>query len=262
MRTWNLSEANYGHVKNATYEVAVLPFGATEPHNLHLPYGTDTYEATVVGEKICEAAHERGGDVVLLPTMPFGTQTNMRELPLALNVNPSTLCTILKDLVESLCQSGIRKILLLNSHGGNELKPFLRELHGKTPAHLFLCNWYQVLNDVAGDILEHPEDHAGEMETSIGLRYFPDLVARNEDGHLVADEGSTRPMRFDALNQGWVSITRPWHLLTTNCGAGNPHAATADKGEKMVQVVVDRLATFLVELSAATLDEEFPFDTR
>jgi len=259
MRTWNLKEANYGQVKEAAYEVAVLPFGATEPHNLHLPYGTDTYEATIVGEKICAAAHERGGKVVLLPTMPYGTQTNMLELPLALNVNPSTLYTVLTDLVESLCQSGIRKILLLNSHGGNEMKPFLRELQGKTPAHIFLCNWYHIFNDVYHDILEQPEDHAGEMETALALRYFPNLVARDEQGGLAADEGATQPMRFEALNQGWVSITRPWHLLTTNCGSGNPHAATAAKGEKIMQVVVERLAPFLVELSAAPLDDQFPF---
>ena len=259
MSPWNLIKANYGQIKDAEYEVAVLPLGATEPHNLHLPYGTDIFEGTVMGEKICAAAHERGAKVVLLPTMPFGTQTNMRKLPLALNVYPSTLYTVLGDVIESICDSGIRKVLLLNSHGGNEIKPFLREKLGKTPAHIFLSNWYNVIEDVYYDIFENPEDHAGEMETAFALRYFPDLVARNEQGGLSADEGATRPMRFEALNQGWVSITRPWHLLTTNCGAGNPHAATAEKGEKVVQVVVDRLATFLVELSAAELDDDFPF---
>ena len=97
------------------------------------------------------------------------------------------------------------------------------------------------------------------METSFGLAYFPHLVARNPDGSLAADDGATRPTRFEAINRGWVSITRPWHLLTTNSGAGNPHAATAEKGRLLVKHVVDRLATFLVELSAAKLDERFPF---
>ncbi len=68
-----------------------------------------------------------------------------------------------------------------------------------------------------------------------------------------------RPTRFDAVNRGWISITRPWHLLTTNTGAGNPHAATAEKGKEVVEAIIARLADFLVELAAAPLDEKFPF---
>ena len=109
MRPWVLAETNYEHTKQHTYEVAVLPFGATEPHNLHLPYGMDHFEGTIVGEKICEAAYERGANVVLLPTIPYGTQTNMSQLPLAMNLNPTTLAMVVKDLVESLVGSGIRK---------------------------------------------------------------------------------------------------------------------------------------------------------
>jgi creatinine amidohydrolase len=97
------------------------------------------------------------------------------------------------------------------------------------------------------------------METSLLLAYRPDLVARNDDGTLAADDGAVRPTRFKAVNEGWVSITRPWHLLTTNSGSGNPHAASSDKGERLIQLLVDRLAPFLVELSNAKIDDQFPF---
>jgi creatinine amidohydrolase len=260
MRPWKLSEANFAHVKSHRYEVSVLPLGATEPHNLHLPYGTDTLEAEIIGEHICEAAHQRGASVVLLPAIPYGTETNLREFPLALNLNPSTLLAVVRDLVVSLAQSGIHKIVLLNSHGGNEFKPLLRELYGQTPAHLFLCNWYgPAIRDKYAEIFAEAEDHAGEMETSLALAYFPHLVAKNDRGGLAADAGAARSLRFTALEEGWVSITRPWHLLTTNTGSGNPHAASADKGRKVMEILVERLATFLVELSAAKIDERFPF---
>ncbi len=259
MRPWILAETNYAYTKAHAYEVAVLPLGATEPHNLHLPYSMDTIEGTLIGERICQAAHERGAKVVLLPTIPYGTETNLRELPLAINVNPSTMNQLVTDIVESLVTSGIRKIVLLNSHGGNEFKPLLRELMGRTPAHLFLCNWYSMVRDEYHRIFTHPDDHAGEMETSFALAYVPQLVARNDDGSLAADAGQAAPMRFEALNKGWVSITRPWHLLTTNAGAGNPHAATADKGRRLMDLLVARLSAFLVELSGATIDERFPF---
>lgn len=258
-RPWVLAETNYAAVKDARFEVAVLPLGATEPHNLHLPYGTDVFEATTIGEYLCEEAHRRGARVILLPTIPYGTETNLRAFPLAMNLNPSTLFQLLKDLVRSLEQSGVPKLLLLNSHGGNDLKPMLRELYGTTPVHLFLCNWYQMIADEYYGIFQQRDDHAGEMETSFMLAFHPDLVARNGDGSLAADSGATCPVRLAAVNRGWVSITRPWHLLTTNTGSGNPHAATAEKGRKLMELIVERLASFVVELSEATIDERFPF---
>ena len=175
MRPWILAETNYAYTRQHDYEVAVLPLGATEPHNLHLPYATDLLEGTVIGEHVCEAAHQQGARVVLLPTIPYGTETNMRHLPLAMNLNPSTLNLVVTDLIESLVDSGVRKVLLLNSHGGNEMKPLLRELAGKTAAQVFLCNWFRSVADVYHDIFDEPEDHAGEMETSLGLAYFPEF---------------------------------------------------------------------------------------
>ena len=259
MRPWKLAETNYGAVKGTTFEVAVLPLGATEPHNLHLPYGTDIYEADAIGEKICEAAWNRGAKVVLLPTIPYGTQTNQMCFPLAMNLNPATLAVVLGDLVESLTRHGIRKIVFLNSHGGNDLKPVLRELYDQTSGKLFLCNWYAAIKDVYKNIFNAIDDHAGEMETSLMLAYHPELVARNDDGTLTADEGRAAPSRFEAVNQGWVTITRPWHLLTTNTGSGNPHAASADKGLRIMEVLVERLAGFLVDLANSPLDERFPY---
>ncbi len=66
-------------------------------------------------------------------------------------------------------------------------------------------------------------------------------------------------MRFEALEKGWVSITRPWHLLTTNSGSGNPHHASAEKGKELIEVLKQRLVPFLVELSKAQVDASFPF---
>jgi creatinine amidohydrolase len=258
-RPWKLAEINYGYVKDHPYEVAVLPLGATEPHNLHLPYGTDIFEADTIGEQICQAAHERGARVALLPTIPYGTETNQMAFPMAMNLNPSTVAAVITDLVDSLARHNVKKIVLLNSHGGNDLKSVLRELYGRTPASVFLCNWYHVMADLQQQIFEKADDHAGEVETSLALAYFPLLVAHTPDGKLAADDGAVCSTRFEAVNRGWVSITRPWHLLTTNSGSGNPHAATADKGRRLMGHLVERLASFLVELSAATLDARFPF---
>src|SRR5258707_2724914 len=132
MRDWILSETNYGRVKDHPFDVAVQPMGATEPHNLHLPYGTDTFESVEVASRACEAAFNRGARVVMLPAIPYGTETNLREFPLALNLNPNTLSRVIADLVASLEHSGVRKLLILNGHSGNDFKTPLRELYCTT----------------------------------------------------------------------------------------------------------------------------------
>jgi len=254
-----LAEMTYAELKAAPLDTVVLPLGATEPHNLHLPYATDSIEAELIGRAACRYAHQRGARIALLPTIPYGTETNMRYLPLAMNVSPTTLYAFITDLIESVARSGIRRLLILNSHGGNEMKPLLRELAGKTDVHLFLCDWFRMVSDCYDDIFSEREDHAGEMETSVIMACAPHLVRHADDGELRADQGETRPTRLTAVNAGWVSITRRWDLLTTNTGSGNPHAASAAKGQQLVEVVTERLGEFLVEVGQLPLDETFPF---
>jgi creatinine amidohydrolase len=254
-RPWVLAELNYGDIKSEPpFELAVLPLGATEPHNLHLPYGTDTFQVETVAERACAQAHERGARVVLLPSLAYGTETNQMKFPLAMNLNPSTVAQVIRDLVDSLATHGVSKCLLLNGHGGNDLKWVLRELHLQTSVRLFLCHWYKLAADQHARIFEDPGDHAGELETSMGLAHFPDLVAMNQ-----ADSGAMAPTRFESVNRGWVEITRPWHLLTTNSGAGDPRPASAQKGEELTTAVVERLAAALTEIAASPVDDTFPY---
>ncbi len=255
MASFELAKLTYEDVqKLEPFEVAVIPLGATEPHNLHLPYGTDTFQVEVIGRLACQQAAEAGARVVLLPAIPFGTETNQLRFPLSMNLNPSTLAQVIADLVASLENHGLKKCLLLNGHGGNDLKWYLREAYGSTSVQLFLCNWYQVASDSYDRIFEDPGDHAGELETSMGLAHFPELVRLER-----ADEGATASTAFEAVNRGWVSITRPWHLLTTNSGAGDPRPATPEKGTEVTSLVVERLGNFLKELAARPIDERFPY---
>jgi creatinine amidohydrolase len=256
MREWKLAEQTHAFIRSRPWEVAVLPFGATEPHNLHMPYGTDNYEVEAIGDRCCEKAYRAGAAVLLLPTIPYGVNTNHLQIPgaLACSVTPTTLLHILTDLVDALERQGVRKLVLLNGHGGNELKPLLRELHHQSQVFLCLCDWFRMAADVYPQIFDQPGEHADEVETSLGLAFFPELL------HLeLADEGAARPSRFDAINRNWVSITRPWHLVTTQTGLGNPHSASADKGHQLMNVLVERLAQFLIDLASTPIDDKFPY---
>jgi creatinine amidohydrolase len=253
---WILAEQTHAFIRDQKWEVAVLPFGATEPHNLHMPYATDNYQVEEIGKRACQQAYEAGAKVLLLPTMPFGVNTNHLKVPggMALSVTPTTLLRIITDLVDSLERQGVKKLVLLNGHGGNELKPLTRELFHRTSVFLCVCDWFRMATDQYPQIFAKPGEHADEVETSLGLAFFSQLL-RPE----LADDGAAQPTRFEAINRGWVSITRPWHLVSKNTGLGDPAAATADKGQRLMEIIVARLSAFLVQLSAAAMDEPFPY---
>ncbi len=254
-RPWQLGDLSYDDVlSRPRIEVAVLPLGATEPHNLHLPYATDTLQVDRIADLAGQRAHDLGARVAVLPALPYGTETNLMAFPWAMNLNPTTVAAVITDLVASLQAHGVKKLVLLNGHGGNDLKWLLRQLHGTTDVQMFLCHWFKMGTDQHPTIFDDAGDHAGELETSMILAHFPHL-ARLER----ADDGATRRSRFEAVNRGWVEITRPWHLLTTNTGSGDPRTATAEKGLALTELVVERLSRFLVDLSASPIDETFPF---
>ena len=256
MRESILAEQTHAFVRERPWQAAVLPFGATEPHNLHMPYGTDTFQVEALAQRACERAYQAGARVALLPTIPYGVNTNHLRIPgaLACSVTPTTLLHMLTDLVDSLERQGVRKLVLLNGHGGNELKPLTRELHHRSSVFLCVCDWFRMARDVYPGLFEAPGEHADEIETSLGLAFFPELLHPE-----LADDGAAKPSRFDAINRGWIGITRPWHLVSANTGLGDPRAATADKGRRLMDVLTERLGDFLIELAASPMDEMFPY---
>lgn len=256
MREYVLAEQTHAAIRSVKWQVAVLPFGATEPHNLHMPYGTDNFQVEILGQRACEYAYQAGAKVLLLPAVPFGVNTNHLKIPggVACSVTPTTLLRVLTDLVDSLERQQVYKLVLLNGHGGNELKPLTRELHHRTKVFLCVCDWFRMASDLYPKIFDKPGEHADEVESSLGLAFFPDLMKMEQ-----ADAGNVTPTKLEAINRGWVSMTRPWHLATTNTGMGDPRAATAEKGRRLMDALTDRLGKFLVELAAAPMNDAFPY---
>ncbi|HVX88787.1 MAG TPA: creatininase family protein [Gemmatimonadales bacterium] len=244
-RPWVLTESTWATVRAAAYEVAILPWGATEAHNTHLPYATDTVQAEQVAIESAQRAWERGAKVVVLPAVPFGVQTGQRELPLCLNANPSTQALLLRDLAQSVAGSGVRKLVVLNGHGGNDFKQMIRELQGVVPLLIAQVNWYQAVDP--RPFFSHPGDHAGELETSVMQHLAPGLVSPLAE----AGKGTVRPSKVKAFNEGWAWTPRRWVEVTADTGVGDPAGATPAKGAAYFTAACDKLAGFLVELAAA-----------
>ena len=175
IRPYILAETNWKNIQKTTYDLAILPWGATEAHNYHLPYATDVIEADRIAAAAAEIAWNKGAKIIVLPTIPFGVNTGQADIKLDVNIYPSTQMAILSDIIEMLNRQNIKKLLILNSHGGNDFKTLIRELGLKYP-QMFLatCNWYQALNKK--DFFDEMGDHADEMETSLMLYLAPELV--------------------------------------------------------------------------------------
>lgn len=255
IRDWKLFETNLGRAEQIPYEVAVLPIGAMEAHNLHLPYGTDSYEVEAIADRACARAWQQGAEVLLLPTIPVGVNENTLGFPWTLSFKPTTILQIMRDIVSSLEHHRLLKLLVLNGHGGNELKPFLRELFRESEVQMVLVDWWTVDPEGFETIFDKPGEHAGEMETSLMLHLRPDLVEMER-----ADEGRTREAHFTGMKEGWAWIARPWDKLTHHSGVGDPSAATAEKGEQFVERCVTRIAQLIVEMAEEPMDDWYPYE--
>jgi creatinine amidohydrolase len=241
----DLAIENYGNVKELEYSYAVLPWGATEPHNHHLPYLTDCYLAHDVAVeavgKDWSTYNVRG---MVLPTIPLGAQNpGQRELPFCIHARYETQKLVLTDIVESLRFQGIRILVIMNGHGGNSFKPMIRDLTIDYPEMLIvLCDWFAV-EPREGYFEEKFDDHAGEQETSVMLHYHPELIDLSTAGN-----GTSRPFNIESLNKkvGWAP--RDWAKASIDTGVGNPKRSTAEKGARYISVVTDKIALLLKEL--------------
>lgn len=251
MRSYILGESNWKIVKDQKVDLAVLPWGATEAHNYHLPYSTDNILAESIASGSAKLAWERGANVVVLPGIPFGINTGQTDIKLDINMHPSTQAKILDDIIEVLNRQGIYKLLVFNSHGGNNFKNMLRELGVKYPKmFLTTCFWADAVDK--SKYFDHTEgDHADEMETSLIQFLRPDLVLPLQE----AGDGQSKQFRIKALNENWAWAERQWSEVSTDTGIGNPKKATSEKGEKCFNDVARKIADFLVELSNADLSD-------
>lgn len=252
MRPYILAESNWKDLKEQAVDLAVLPWGATEAHNYHLPYGTDNYQVEALAAEAGRLAWDQNVKVTILPVIPFGVNTGQPDIKLDMNLNPSTQLVILRDLIAVLNRQGIHKLLLLNGHGGNNFKPLLRELGLEFPnMFLSLCNWFQIAkNEVR---FKENGDHADEMETSLMLFLKPDLVLPiNEAG-----EGLEKKSVITGIREGWAWSEREWSKVSADTGIGNPKYATRNKGKEIFEVVSKKLADLIKEIAQMDQDNRY-----
>jgi creatinine amidohydrolase len=252
MKHYILAETNWKEIKDSEIDLAVLPWGATEAHNYHLPYSTDNVQVTRIASEAAGIAWEGGAKIIVLPTIPFGVHTGQLDIKLNLNLNPSTQFAIIRDIADVLNRHEILKLLIINGHGGNDFRQMIRELRISVPK-MFICscNWYQSVDPT--DFFENQGGHADEMETSIMQFLAPDLVLPLAE----AGDGSNKKFKIKALNEKWAWAERKWTEVSKDTGIGNPCMANPDKGKRFYTEVVRKISSFMTELSNTDIDDMY-----
>ena len=218
-------------IAEARVDLAILPIGAIEQHSHHLPIGTDWLGA----QAVARAAAERLG-AFLLPALPYSNSQEHQAFAGTIWLRPETLARVVVDIINSLARQGIRRVVIINAHGGNWiLKPTVRELNLSRDDVLVLWAGAEVLTRGAAAV---PELHSGEGETSRMLHLHPELVKLDRAVDARPDVTSEY---LDYVGVGGVSPDGPW---------GQPTKATAAYGRELFERSVENLVNYVRETLA------------
>jgi creatinine amidohydrolase len=239
-------------------EVVMIPVGSTEQHANHLPYGTDTWRVLEHCRRAAEVANAAGGRVVVMPAMPYGVNSNFTAYPYTVRIRVETLLAVVTDLVTELDRDGVRKMVIVNGHGGNvwPLRAFTRQIHGQIQGMVVVVDAGGYVPDEVGrELWEQGQGvHAGEGETSEILHLRPETVRME-----AAAAPTVNPPKLRSLDAIGATYVKWWHHFTDTGGVGDPTAATAEKGRRWLDASAEALGAFLKEFSDAPVGERFPF---
>lgn len=229
------------YINGKKFDKVILPVGSCENHGYHLPFGTDTLVSSMLAEKV---AGQVDG-LLVLPPVNVGMSTHYSHFPFTLTLQPETLIAVLKDIMTSVVKNGIKKIFIMNGHDGNiaSIEIAARAIKMEYPEVKIasLDAWWVT----AGKLLPPGTfevwdglGHAGEGETSIGLALFPHLIEMEHARGVVPNLPEN------------VEIKWNFAELTNTGATGDPTRATAEKGRKMAEVLIEAVVKFIKDMDS------------
>ncbi len=234
------AELTWPEFEKADKKVAVLPVGVVEAHGPHLPLGTDALMAIYLAEK---AAEEAG--VLLLPPIWYGTTYVLDRFPGTISISAETLYRLYRDVFLEVARNGVRYLVVVNGHGGNidALRMAAKDVAKTTDLTVIVVNWWiDLAKEARRKVLETPEGHAAEDETSEVMAAYPHLV---KEVPRDADE--------------WVEVKyaiyggKAYEQMYRKAVQGYPSKASRDKGEVILRAAVEELRSLLEDLKRDVL---------
>ena len=271
----NLTTQDFGRI-NTSRAIAVLPLAATEQHGPHLPLSVDVdivegviqsaiAQLNASAHPAADALNQQNLSILVLPTQSVGLSPEHAAFPGTLTLKPETLIRMWTDIAESVKATGIHKLVLFNSHGGHvgAMDVVARDLRARLGMLVYSVNWYQLpLEDDKGQdahalFSDHEHRfgvHAGDLETSVMLALKPHAVNMRKAENFKSSS-EDRAQSFPILGNG-RSAKLAWQMQDYNPAgaAGNAAAATAQKGQVVLNAAGRSLAQLLLEIDRLPAD--------
>ena len=236
-----IEEMNALEVRKTVNEktIAILVFGACENHGDHMPFGSDFIFPTEIAKRLATKVN----NVIVLPAIPYGVSLHHDQFQMTMSINPETLVGIISDLLSSLIQNKIRRVLIINGHDGNigPIEVAARSIKNKHPEMTIACleSWWILVGQLKKDLFEvwSGLGHGGEAETSAILAVRPDLV------NMESAPKEVIPKLPENIRIFWK-----FDELTSTGATGAPQKASIEKGNEILQMLEDLLLSFIKEL--------------
>jgi creatinine amidohydrolase/Fe(II)-dependent formamide hydrolase-like protein len=245
--TWRQARARIRQM-----DVALLPVGAVEQHGPHLPLDTDAFDADYLACRVAEACSDP--KPLVLPPISYGVSYHHADFTGTVSISNDTLAKLIYEIGMSVSHNGIRKLVIINGHGGNSPTLNYAAQMINRDAHIFVCVDTGETSDVDIDkIVETPNDvHAGEIETSTGLAVRPQLVQMDQAKKQIP-KFSSRYLDFTSKRGVlWYAYTR---RISPSGVMGDPTKASAAKGERIWEIMIAHLVSLVEDLKRLTLEE-------
>jgi creatinine amidohydrolase/Fe(II)-dependent formamide hydrolase-like protein/7-cyano-7-deazaguanine synthase in queuosine biosynthesis len=233
-------------------DVALLPVGAIEQHGPHLPLDTDAFDADYLARRVAQACSDPR-PLVLAP-ISYGVSYHHDDFNGTISISNDTLAKLVYEIGISVSQNGIKKLVIINGHGGNSPALNYAAQMINRDARIFVCVDTGETSDVdIYQIIETPNDvHAGEIETSTGLAARPHLV-RMEQAQKQVPKFSSKYLDFTSKRGVlWYAYTQK---ISPSGVMGDPTKASADKGRKIWEIMIAHLVSLVEDLKNLTLEE-------
>ncbi len=232
----------------AAKAMVVVPVAAIEQHGPHLPTMTDTLLTTEVAVRAATLAAAAGRPTVVTSPVWSGLSEHHMALGATLTLDFATFLALLRGVAASLRRHGFERVLLLNGHGGNvaALRTVVEELtRDLSGLQLVTATYWQLAADLLAPVLETQRGirHACEAETSMVLALRPELCDAEAFAEAARPDARDRADAFDDGAYRWRSFA----AMTSSGTLGDPRAASAEKGERLLTLAAERLAERLAD---------------
>jgi creatinine amidohydrolase/Fe(II)-dependent formamide hydrolase-like protein len=233
-------------------DIALLPVGSIEQHGPHLPLDTDAFDAEYLARKVARACSNP--KPLVLPLLPYGVSYEHNDFKGTVSISNDALSRMVYDIGMSVAHNGLKKLVIINGHGGNDPALNFAAQMITRDAGIFVCVDSGETSDVdIYKMIDTPNDvHAGEIETSTSLAVRPQFVKMDLAPSSVP-RFSSRYLNFTSRRGvSWYAYTQH---VSANGVLGDAAKATAEKGRKIWKIMIAHLVALVEDLKSMTLEE-------